>query len=251
MPRQPRRCPGGVVYHVWNRAAGRLRLFKDADDFAAFNRVLIEAQQRHPIRILDWCLMPNHWHFVVWPRSDTDLSQFFRWLTLTHAMRAIRHRRVMGMGPLYQCRFKSLPVQSDEHLSTLLRYVLRNPLRAGLVKRAQDWRWSGLQARRDKEMSLIRSPWPIPEPDDWNNWLNLPQAATETDAIREHIRRSRPYGSPDWVNDTATRLEMGWTLAPHGGSRNKGQSKQNRGDWTPVVLFVEAIGDLAAKSPLF
>ena len=137
-----------MVYHVWNRAAGRLRLFKKDADYEAFGRVLVEAYRRHPIRVLDWCLMPNHWHFVVYPAADGEVTRFFRWLTHTHAMRAVTHRRAMGMGPMYQGRFKSLPVQRDEHLSTLLRYVQRNPLRAGLVRRARDWRWCGPAAGR-------------------------------------------------------------------------------------------------------
>ena len=119
---------------MWNRAAGRLRLFKKPEDFAAFNRILLEAHERHPIRILDWCLMPNHWHFVVYPEKDGEVTAFFRWLTHTHAMRAITHRRVLGMGPLYQGRFKSLPVETDPHLEILLRYVARNPLRKGTSK---------------------------------------------------------------------------------------------------------------------
>jgi hypothetical protein len=80
MPRRARQCPGGIVYHVWNRAAGRLRLFKKPEDFSAFNRILLEAHERHPIRILDWCLMPNHWHFVVCPEKDGEVTAFFKWL---------------------------------------------------------------------------------------------------------------------------------------------------------------------------
>jgi putative transposase len=223
MPRQARQCPGGLVYHVWNRAAGRLRLFKKPEDFAAFDRILIEAHQRHPIRILDWCLMPNHWHFVVYPRKDGDVTAFFRWLTHTHAMRAITHRRVMGMGPLYQGRFKSLPVERDEHLETLLRYVDRNPLRAKLVKRAGQWRWSGQWARQhgDEAMRSLLSPWPIDEPDDWDKWLAVVPEAAEVANVREHIRRSRPMGSPEWTAKTVARLGLESTIRPRGGSRPK------------------------------
>ena len=207
------------MYHVWNRAAGRVRLFKKEEDYAAFNRLLIEAHERHPIRILDWCLMPNHWHFVVYPRRDDEVSRFFRWLTLTHAMRAKTHRRVMGMGPLYQGRFKSLPVERNEHLRTLLRYVDRNPLRAGLAKRSRQWKWGGLWARRkgDELLRDLLSAWPIAEPADWDQWVDEPQAPAELKVLREHVRRSRPYGSAKWVRTTATKLGLEWTIRPRGG----------------------------------
>ncbi|MGA2497788.1 MAG: transposase, partial [Tepidisphaeraceae bacterium] len=87
MPRKPRIAPGGLVYHVLNRTVGKMHMFRTDADFDAFQRVMIEAHQRHPIRILAWCLMSNHWHFVVHPARDGQLSDFFRWLANTHAMR--------------------------------------------------------------------------------------------------------------------------------------------------------------------
>ena len=221
MARRPRQCPGGLVYHIWNRAAGRLRLFKKRQDYLAFVRLLVEAHERHPIRILDFCLMPNHWHFVVHPRRDGEVTAFFRWLTHTHAMRAVTHRRTLGMGPLYQGRFKSLPVERDDHLATLLRYVLRNPVRAGLVRRASQWPWSGLAVRRDPDAQLaaLLSPWPIDEPSDWDAWLDEPQPDAELASLREHVRRSRPYGSTPWIAKTVTRLGMDWTVRPRGRPR--------------------------------
>jgi putative transposase len=218
MSRVARECPEGYVYHIWNRAAGKLRLFKKDEDFLAFNRILIEAHNRHPIPLLDWCLMPTHWHFVVFPKSDRQVTDFFRWMTHTHAMRAITHRRVMGMGPLYQGRFKSLPVQDDGHLLTLLRYVQRNPLRAGEVKRAEQWRWGGEWARSngDKELRSILSPWPIDRPRRWLSVVNEAQTDAEVDAIRLCVRRSGPFGDAGWTRQTAKKLNLQWTQRPRG-----------------------------------
>jgi putative transposase len=218
MPRSSRSCPGGLVYHVWNRAAGRLRLFKTDADYLAFERIMVEARQRHPLAILDWCLMPNHWHFAVMPESDDQVTRFFRWLTHTHAMRATTHRRVMGMGPLYQGRFKTLPVEADEHLLTLLRYVERNPVRAGLVKKSADWRWGSAGVRRagPPEMAALLSDWPVERPPRWSSFVDRPQADAEVERIREHVRRSRPFGSADWVRKTVAELGLGSTLRPRG-----------------------------------
>ncbi len=96
-------------------------MFRKEDDFKAFQRVMVEAHERQPIRILSYCVLSNHWHFVVWPEQDGQLTDFFRWLAHTHAMRWRVSRRTVGYGPLYQGRFKSFPVQCDDHLLSLLR----------------------------------------------------------------------------------------------------------------------------------
>jgi putative transposase len=146
MPRRARSIQGGYVYHVLNRSNARAALFLKEEDYAAFERVLEEASRRVPLRILGYCVMPNHWHMVVWPRvgQDRQVSEFLRWLTVTHTQRWHAHHHTAGSGHLYQGRFKSFPVESDEHLYTVLRYVERNPVRANLVERAQEWRWSSL-----------------------------------------------------------------------------------------------------------
>src|SRR5690348_9601079 len=137
MPRRARAAPGGVVYHVLNRSVGKMKMFRREGDYEAFLRVISEAHERHPIRILSLCVMPSHWHFVVWPRADGQLTDFFRWLAHTHAMRWRTSHHTVGYGHLYQGRFKSFPVQADSHLRTVCRYVERNPLTAGLVTRAE------------------------------------------------------------------------------------------------------------------
>src|SRR5207244_11561664 len=115
-------------------------------------------------RLLSYCLMPNHWHLMLWPREDDELTAFVRWLTHTHTMRWHAHYHTAGTGHLYQGRFKSFPVQTDEHFLTVCRYVERNALRARLVPRAEDWRWSCLWRRKhgdDKALALL-SAWPEP-----------------------------------------------------------------------------------------
>ncbi len=116
-------------------------MFEDADDDAAFERVLTAAVERTCTRLLAYCVMPNRRHLVVWPREDEELSDFTGWLTLTHTQRWHAHRHGTGSGHLYQGRFKSFLVQNDDHIETVCRYVERNPLRANLVHRAEDWRW--------------------------------------------------------------------------------------------------------------
>src|SRR3954462_106702 len=112
MPRRARAAPGGLVYHVLNRSAGGVKLFRSEKDFLAFQNLLVEAHERTPLPILAWCVMGTHWHFVARPRDDGDLTAFCRWLTPPHAMRWRTARRSVGEGPVYQGRFKSFPVQT-------------------------------------------------------------------------------------------------------------------------------------------
>ena len=141
MPRTRRVCPANEVFHVLNRAVARMTIFEKPPDYDAFLPVLDETWAEIPLPILGFSGMPNHWHFVVRPASDGQVSEFFRRLTVTHTMRWHAHYSTGGTGHLYQGRFKSFPVQDDEHLLTVMRYVERNALRANLVERAEDWRW--------------------------------------------------------------------------------------------------------------
>ena len=135
MGRPLRPTAGDVVFHVLNRANARRTLFEDEGDYAAFIRVLEQACARVAMRLLAYCVMPNHWHLIVWPRKDGDLSRFMNWLTLTHTQRWHQHRHTVGEGHVYQGCFKSFPVETSEYLLMVCRYVERNPVRAGLVDR--------------------------------------------------------------------------------------------------------------------
>ena len=225
MPRQARQAPGGLVYHVLNRAVARLPLFQKDGDYEAWERVLRSALEEHPMRVLAFCLMPNHWHMVLWPREDGQLSEFVRWLTHTHTMRWHAHYHTAGTGHLYQGRFKSFPVETDEHFYTVVRYVERNALRANLVRRAEQWRWSSLWHRQAKESTLQSSlhTWPVPERKNWLALVNQPMTESELDAVRRAVRRGSPFGSERWQGRVAKRLGLQFTLRPRGRPKKKGQ----------------------------
>jgi len=166
MPRRPRLATGGLVYHVLNRRVGRLPLFEKPADYLAFEKILSEAHQRTGLRIAAYCLMPNHWHLLLWPRTDGELSEVMRWITVTHTQRWHAHRHSAGTGPVYQGRFKSFPVQTDDHFVTVARYVERNALRANLVSRAEEWRWSSLfqYVHRGTKFFEVINEWPLERP---------------------------------------------------------------------------------------
>ena len=221
MPRQARAAPGGLVYHVINRGNGRNKLFRKAADYAAFEKTLQQALQRTPTRVLAWSLMPNHWHLVIWPRADGELSAFVRWLTHTHTQRWHAHYHSAGQGHVYQGRFKSFPVQEDAHLLTVLRYVERNALRADLVGRAEDWRWGSLWVRQRGPQCLcgLLADWRVEMPADWVQQVNEAISDGELEAVRRAVKRSCPYGSDPRIARTAARLNLQWSLRPRGRPR--------------------------------
>lgn len=223
MPRRARSLVGGYVYHVLNRANGRLRLFKKDADFAAFEQVLSEAIERVPLRILGYTLMGNHWHFVVWPKQGQhqQVSEFFRWLTVTHSQRWHAHHGTAGMGHVYQGRFKSFPIAADEHLLWVLRYVERNPLRAGLVSTAEAWRWGSLYRRTQgtpEERALLADT-PVALGRHWLAHVNAPQSEAELAAVRRSVLRGQPLGGEAWTAKVVRQMGLEHTLRNRGRPR--------------------------------
>lgn len=212
MGRPLRAAPADTVFHVLNRANARMTLFEDDGDYIAFERVLTQACHRVRMRLLAYCVMPNHWHLVVWPRGDGDLSRFMNWLTLTHTQRWHQHRNSVGNGHVYQGRFKSFPVETSEYLLTVCRYVERNPVRAGLVERAEQWQWSS--AASSKSARLHK--WPIPRPERWAEWVNADERPEEVEALRRSVGKGQPFGSESWVQQSVTRWKLGMTLRDRG-----------------------------------
>ena len=205
---------GGVCYHVLNRGNGRAEVFHKKDDYVAFLDLMEEAQQRLPMRLLAWCLMPNHFHLVLWPHGDGDLSRWMQWLLTSHVRRYHRHYR--GSGHVWQGRFKAFPIEQDEHLWTVLRYVERNALRAKLGEAC-----GGLAvvfgggADGGKRAGMLHRG-PLPRGKDWLDWVNQPQSEAELAALRKCIERGTPYGNESWQHATAERLGLEASLHPRG-----------------------------------
>jgi putative transposase len=199
-----------------------MQIFHKPNDFEAFIKLLIQARQRAaPMDVLAFCLMPNHWHLVLRPKSDQDLARFMRWLCTAHVRRHHAHFR-SPPGHLYQGRYKSFSVQNDGHLLTLLRYVEANALRAGLCQRADDWPWCSHAMRRGRRGGELLCDWPVDRPRHWSRWLEEAMKVSELEKLRTSVRRDRPYGSDEWVEQTAERLDLNFTLRPRGRPRGEG-----------------------------
>ena len=240
MPRVARVTTGGVAYHVLNRSNARLALFECDADYALLIRTLAEAHQRVAMRTVGYCIMPNHWHLVLWPRGDGDLSEFMRWLTVTHTQRWHAAHGTAGQGHVYQGRFKSFPVQrtrpsaakramgmleGGDAVLSVLRYVERNPVRAGLATRAEAWPWSSAAARGQSPdeggLAVVAPPGGLPA--DWSHVVNRPQTDKELAALARCIARGCPFGREAWVKRMAAEWNLTSTLRPRGRPRTRQQ----------------------------
>jgi putative transposase len=183
MARRARRLEAGGIYHVHNRGALRQSLFAAPVDCRLFLGSLRDALERHPVALLSWCVMPNHWHLLVRPKGEAALPAFMRWLTLAHSRRWQALHGEPAIGTLYGGRYRSTVVEGDEHLLTVVRYIERNPVRAGLSPSCAAWPWSSARARLVGSPALL-APLPVALPEDWLAWMNTPQTAAELDACR-------------------------------------------------------------------
>jgi putative transposase len=219
MARPLRNSPGGYCYHVLSRGNARQRVFRKPADYEAFVGLFDAAHEVVPMRLLAYCLMPNHFHLVLWPREDGDLSRWMQWLLTTHVRRYHEHHHTTGH--VWQGRFKSFPIQADEHLLTVLRYVERNSLRADLVKAAALWPHSSLRAWNSPARPKWYSEGPVKRGKDWLKHVNQPQSEGELLALRRSVERGIPYGGERWQQKTVTALGLESTLRSRGRPRKQ------------------------------
>jgi putative transposase len=208
MPRPLRLIPPRTVFHVFNRAIEGVEIFKHEPAFDAFERILEEAVERHQVNVYEYVTMRNHVHLQASARVAGEMSRFMKWLTQTHAQRWRKLNGTAGRGHVFQSRFSAVPVQGDEHFLTLAAYIERNPVRAGWVRHAAEWRWSGLARFLAGEpvCSRVLSPWPVARPHDWLEIVARPVAAERVAAIRRSLTEGIPFGDPLWSRRMAQRL---------------------------------------------
>jgi putative transposase len=213
MPRTARASEGGLCYHALNRGNRSEAVFHKPADYDAFVEAMTDASARLPLDLLGYCLMPNHFHLVVRPHAAGDLGRWMQWLQTAHARRY--HQHYATNGHVWQGRFKAFPLQDDDHLRTVLRYVERNPLRAGLVKQAEEWQWSSLAAwlRHDKGLWQGRPPL---RSRGWAEHVNEPLSAGDLERLRHAVKRGKPFGDETWTRETASRLGLESCLRPRG-----------------------------------
>ncbi len=249
------RVPGGLIYYVlqprpkWLSPAvkkgRRFPLVSSSACLVAWPTIRCRS------RIPDWCVMSNHWHLVLWPEDDGELTAFMRWPPLDPRpeLETRLQNRSSGTGIYTQGYFSSFPIQQDEHLLTVLRYVERNPVRAKLVGRAEQWRWGSCHVRQDRSHALypLLTHWPVDRPARWLERVNKPQDEAGEKRIKEAIVRDRPVGDEAWIKRIATELDLSTPSARCGwdppGCRKK---KPRAAEHCNILLKLRA----AASTPI-
>jgi putative transposase len=206
MPRRTRDKRAGVIFHAMNRAAKRTVLFEDGRDYTAFEALIRQGLTRDHIALFSYCIMPNHWHFVISANAEGALSRFMHRLETTHARRWQDSRGLSGLGAVYQGRFKAIPLLNDDHFLWVCRYVERNPLRAGLVDDAANWQWSSLGRARNRSITLTE--WPLARPSDWADHVNTPKTDAERERFDRPINPAMLFGDEDWQDEVRELLQV-------------------------------------------
>ncbi len=216
MPRTKRADEAGGIYHALNRGNGKQTVFHKDGDFEAFERVVVEGLEKFPVDLFAYQWMNNHWHMVLSPREDGGMAAFLSWVTMTHVQRYHAHYKTTGEGHVYQGRYKSFPVQDDVHFHIVCRYVERNALTAGLVDRAELWRWGSLWNWLGGDSPIGLSPWPYARQPRWIERVNMALSEKELKAVQTSMERGSPLGTIDWVDSTVKRLGLESTMRPRG-----------------------------------
>ncbi|MBD2183807.1 REP-associated tyrosine transposase [Aerosakkonema funiforme] len=142
MPRREIILQAGNYYHVYNRGNNRQLIFFERENYVYFLRQLRNHLIANGTDIIAYCLMPNHYHLLVYLQTDkfSDLMQAFS-LSYTKAI----NKRYERTGSLFQGRFQAIHVDREEYLLHLTRYIHLNPVRANIVQKAEDWEFSSYQ----------------------------------------------------------------------------------------------------------
>ena len=221
MPRMKRVAVGDTVYHFINRSNGRDTIFHTDKDYQHFESLLLEGIELINMRLLAYCIMPNHWHLTLYPRNDRDLGEYMRWVTTTHVRQRRTQTKTVGHGHLYQGTYKSFPVAEDKHLHDLIRYIEQNPLRAGLTKKAEEWQWSSLHRRLRNNLQDQKLLTSLPT-DLSSNYLESVNTIFDPETlerIRHSIGKGTPYGAPSWVEQMIEKYHLESTARGQGRPR--------------------------------
>lgn len=212
----------GVAHHVTQRGNRRLPVFFSDDDREAYLALIAEACKAHDVRCLGWCLMDNHVHLILVPGDGDGLRA-----VLGEAHRRYSRRinfREGWRGYLFQGRFASYPMD-DAHLMVAVRYVESNPVAAGMVKRAEAWRWSsaashvaGKRVASDPLTDVAALGKHV------RNWRALLRVGLETmddpasaELIESRTRTGRPLATPDWIAEAEAAMNR--KLSPQKAGR--------------------------------
>ena len=211
MPRRARNVVPGCAHHVTQRGNHQADVFHDDQDRRLYMDLLEEHSKKHALAIWTYTLMTNHIHTIVVPGSPQSMAEVFR---NAHSAYGRWFNKKYGLnGHLWQGRFYSC-VLSESHLWRAVRYVERNPVRAGMVDRAEDYRWSSARAHVDGRRDDLLDPGLplVGAIGNWSDWLAAGDIDSELKAIRKATALDIPYAEDEVI--CRWEVELGRRLRP-------------------------------------
>jgi putative transposase len=218
MPRIARALADNQIYHIINRGNRREAVFHDNYDYEKFLKLLLESKEKYSIKVYAYCLMPNHFHIVIYTKYAQSLSQAMHWISSSYVR--YYNKRYNISGYLWQGRYKSFIVQEDTYLLVLLKYVEANPKRAKIVNDCIDFKYSSAKQRVDNNAYIIDDV-PIIFPLNWLEFINSDENKVDLDSIRNSIDRQSPLGDESWKYEVSKEYGLESTL------NSKGRPKKN------------------------
>jgi putative transposase len=225
MPRGARVDDPNNYYHVINRSNFKNEFNSTDSDYIEFFRIIREALEIAPVKIYAYCIMPNHWHFIMSPYEVGGIGKFIHALANKHTRRVHSRTNTTGFGPLYQSRYKSMIIDSGISFLKVLRYVERNAVRAGLVKKPNEWRWGSAWLRifGNEKQKLILEKLPDGLYEDFGDvykYVDLPDEQDDLKLIRNSIKKGTPFGKEKWVDKMIKSYGLESTVRNAGRQRN-------------------------------
>lgn len=218
MPRIARAVAVGFPHHITQRGNYRQRVFENDADYLQYLEWLQTYSKKYALNIWAYCLMSNHVHFIAVPMEDDSLAKTFNTLHMRYSQYI--NSRQENRGHLWQGRFFSCALD-ERHLYAAMRYVENNPVRAHLVKKAENYRWSSAygHVRGKKDTVLVDDCYMVEKIKDWSAYLREKEDIVLVEDIRQSTKTGRPCGDDGFVIKMEKLLERKLTALPKGRPR--------------------------------
>lgn len=222
MPRIPRIVGAGYPHHIVGRGNNRERVFANPMDYEKYLSFLLKYSEEKEAAVLAYCLMPNHIHLLVRPSAEGTLAKMMQGVTLCYSK--YFNKENGRTGRLWECRYYSTVIDGDSYLWTVSKYIENNPVRAGIVKRAEDYPYSSAKAHLlGRKDPLLKEPlFDKSELNEYKGFIRSEEDKKILEEIRKQTRLGKPLGDGGFLNTLSDRLGHDLSFRPKGRPR-KGQ----------------------------
>jgi len=221
MPRIARIVGVGYPHHIIQRGNNRQKVFADPTEYEKYLSFLLKYSREKEVAVLAYCLMPNHVHLLVKPSDEEGLSKMMQGVTLCYSK--YFNGENGRTGRLWECRYHSTVVDGDSYLWTVSKYIENNPVRAGMVKRSEDYLYSSAKAHLlgSRDLLLKEQLFNEGEMSEYRNFVRSEEDGKVVEEIRKQTRLGKPLGEGKFLKALSERLGRSLDFRPKGRPRKK------------------------------